>query len=156
MAYHKVYSSQHVLLQLTEYWRGALDDGSFVGTIAMDLSKAFDSMPHALLISKLYSYGLSLSACKLIISYLMNRKQRVKFGDTYSKYSSVNRGVPQGSVLGPLLFNVFLNDLFFVKMDSMLVNYADDNNLCNSKFLILCFIKIIQLYPLLTKTIQLG
>ena len=79
----------------------------------------------------MYSYGLSLNACNLIANYLKNRLQRVKIGNVYSDPSVINRGVPQGSVLGPLLFNIFLNDLFFVKMDSCIVNYADDNNFCN-------------------------
>ena len=69
-AYRKGYSCQHVILQLTEFWRQALDKGNSVGTIAMDLSKAFDSMPHALLISKLSAYGFSKNACKILTSYL--------------------------------------------------------------------------------------
>ena len=112
--YRKGYSWQHVILQLTEYWLEALDNNDYVGTMAMDLSKAFDSMPHALLIAKLRAYGMSKNACNMIVSYLSNRRQRVKISGEVSNWSTINRGVPQGSVLGPLLFNIFLNDLFLV------------------------------------------
>ena len=98
---------QHVILRLTEYWRRALDNGNAVGTIAMDLSRTFDKMPHTLLIAKLNAYGLSEHACNLIISYLRNRKHRVKIMGKHSDWVTTNRGVPQGSVLGPLLFNIF-------------------------------------------------
>ena len=104
--YRKGYSCQHVILRLTEYCRQALDNGSAVGTVAMDLSRAFDKMPHALLIAKLNAYGLSEHACNLIISYLQYRKHRVKIMGKYSDWATINRGVPQGSVLGPLLFNI--------------------------------------------------
>ena len=83
-------------------------------TMAMDLSKAFDSMPRGLLIAKLHAYGMSKNACGMIVSYLSNRRQRVKISGEVSNWSTINRGVPQGSVLGPLLFNLFLNDLFFL------------------------------------------
>ena len=69
-AYRKGYSCQHAILQFTEYWRKALDEGQNVGTVAMDLSKAFDKMPHALLIAKLHAHNVSPAACNLIISYL--------------------------------------------------------------------------------------
>ena len=72
-AYREGYSCQHAILQLTGYWRRALDEGQNVGTIAMDLSKAFDKMPHTLLIAKLQAYNVSPAACNFIISYLKNR-----------------------------------------------------------------------------------
>ena len=130
-AYRAGYSCQHVILQLTEFWRQSLDKGNCVGTVAMDLSKAFDSMPHGLLIAKLSAYGVSKHACNLIINYLCNRRQRTKVMGRCSEWVTINRGVPQGSVLGPLLFNVFVNDLFYTDIDSMICNYADDNHLVN-------------------------
>ena len=128
-AYRKGYNCQHVIFRLTEYWRQALDNGNTVGTIAMDLSRALDKMPYALLIAKLNAYGLSEDACNLIINYLTNRRHRVKISGTWSHWATINHGVPQGSVLGPLLFNIFLNDLFYVNMTSEIANYADDNHL---------------------------
>ena len=98
----------------------------------MDLSKAFDSLPHSLLISKLNAYGLSISACNLMASYLQDRKQRVKLGPVRSTWSYLTKGVPQGSILGPVLFNGFVNDLvYFIEICS-LYNYADDNSLSNA------------------------
>ena len=130
--YRRGYSCQHVILNLTEYWRKALDNNHNVGTIGMGLSKAFDCMPHGLLLAKLFAYGVAPNACLFISTYLKNRMQRVKIMGTSSDWATINRGVLQGSVLGPLLFNIFLNDLFYLPLNSALVNYADDNHLCNS------------------------
>ncbi len=72
----------------------------------MDLSKAFDALPHGIMIAKLRAYGISESVCKFISSYLSSRQQRVKVGGDNGEWQYLKRGVPQGSVLGPLLFKV--------------------------------------------------
>ena len=95
----------------------------------MDLSKAFYSMPHGLLIAKLSLYGVSQQACNLIINYLCNLRQRTKVMGKCIEWVTIKRGVPQGSVLGPLLFNIFVNVLFYADIDSMICNYTDDNHL---------------------------
>ncbi len=132
--FRKKHSCQHVLLSMTEEWRKALDKNKSVGAIAMDLSKAFDCLPHGLLISKLHAYNVSHNACTLIAHYLTNRMQRVRLSNRHSEWSPNERGVPQGSILGPLLFNIFTNDLFFIPKQCSLHNYADDNTIsyCSS------------------------
>jgi len=93
----------------------------------MALSKAFDSVPHGLLIAKCKAYGLSLDSCKLLASYLHNRYQRVKLLTSRSEWLPVSRGFPQGSILGPLFFNIYFNDVFYLNIDANIYNYADDN-----------------------------
>ena len=95
----------------------------------MDLSKAFDCLDHDLLIAKLHAYGFSRSALELIYSYLNDRKQRVKVNGSFSAWKESTKGLPQGSVLGPLLFNIFINDIFFLVNETEVCNYADDTTI---------------------------
>ena len=97
------YSTQHALFRAIESWKRCLDTKGIVGTILMELSKAYDCIPHDLLIAKLEAYGLDTCALKLVYSYLTNRKQRVKVDSAYSNFQSISTGVPQGSGLGHLL-----------------------------------------------------
>ena len=131
-AFRPGYGCQSTLLKILEDWREALDKDKYVAAILMDLSKAFDCLPHDLLILKLKYYGLTDSAVKLLNSYLSNRKQCVKVGQSLSNMLDIFKGVPQGSILGPVLFNIFLNDIFLFVNKCDLYNYADDNTLSKS------------------------
>ena len=123
--YRTVYSPQHALLSMLEKWKISLDKGGCSGGVLMDLSKAFGTLEHDLLIAKLYAYGFGRSALRLIKSYLSDRWQRVKINSSYSSWSALLKGVPQGSVLGPLLFNLYINDLFYI-INTDVCNYAND------------------------------
>ena len=92
----------------------------------MDLSKAFDTINHDLLITKLGAYGFDTESLKLIRSYLTNRFQRTKMNTSFSSWSKLFSGLPQGSVLGPLLFNICINNLFCLTEMTDVCNYADD------------------------------
>ncbi len=104
-----------------------------MGWVLMDLSKAFDALPHGLMIAKLRACGISESACRFISSYLSSRKQRVKVGGDKGEWQYLKCGVLQGFVLEPLHFNIFQNDLFYFLVSlCILYNYADDNTLSKS------------------------
>ena len=113
---------------MIDNFKCALDKGEYIACISMDISKAFDCLPHCLTICKLHAYGLSRNTCTLIASYLYQRKQRVKIGIIRSSWKETNKGVPRGSILGPLIFNIFMNELFYFVKHANLFNYADDNS----------------------------
>ena len=122
-------STQQVLIRLLEEWREKLDKNFIVGAVLMDLSKAFDCIPHDLIIAKLAAYGFKSETLRLIYSYLKDRKQCVKINNTYSDYNEIISGVPQGFILGPVFFNLSINDLFFFIEKASMHNFADDNTL---------------------------
>ena len=93
----------------------------------MGLSKAFDCISHDLIIDTLAAYNIDDTALKLIFSYLKNRKQCVRINNTYSNFENIITGVPQGSIVGPLLFDFSINDLFSFNESSSIHNFADDN-----------------------------
>ena len=93
----------------------------------MDLSEALDTVNHKLLFKQLQDDGFDKKSLSFIESYFTNTKQRTKIGDSFNKYQRIITGAPQGSILGPLFFNIFINDLFLSTDKSTIYNYADDN-----------------------------
>ena len=95
----KAHSTQHTLFKLLQAWQKELDNSGFIGTILMNLSKAYDCLPLDLVMAKLGAYGLGRSSLRLFMDYLNSRKQRTKVGSSYSRWSEIKHGVPQGSIL---------------------------------------------------------
>ena len=97
--FRKNHSTQNALLNMIEKWKHALDKGKKVGTIFMDLSKAFDTLNHNLLLAKLNAYGFSFNAIKFVQSYLSERFQRVNIKSNFSEWCKILLGIPQGSIV---------------------------------------------------------
>ena len=120
--FRKGFSAQHCLLVMTEKWRKCLDKGSICGAILTDLSKTLDYFLHDLLIATLAAYGFDYQSLRIIESFLSDRQKRTNINNTFIRYSEILYGVPQGSILGPLLFNIC--DIFFDITECDIASFA--------------------------------
>ena len=118
-----------------------MDDNFVVGAVLTDLSKAFDCILHDLLIAKLSAYNFSDEVLSYICS---NRRQCVRRNNTHSQLETIISGVPQGSILGPILFNLSINDLSFFVALASLYNFADDDTLSAFATTVSRLIKILE------------
>ena len=110
-----------------------IDQRDVFGALLTDLSKVFDCIPHDLIIAKMEAYGLDICALRLIHAYLNNRKQGTKVNKVYGSWKDIIFGIPQGSILGPLLFNTHLCDLFYFLENFDIASYADDTTIYTTK-----------------------
>ena len=122
-------STHMALLTLVDKLIQALENGEYVVGVFLDFFKAFDTVDHSILLDKLFHYGIRGSAYSWFQSYLSNRSQCVTYDGVKSSLGSIKCGVPQGSILGPLLFLLYINDLYFVCKYTFPVLFADDTNL---------------------------
>ena len=125
------HSTAHAILNMSQNISDSLDEGYFGCGVFVDLRKAFDTVDHQILLQKLKHYGIRGTALNLLSSYLSNRYQFVTVNGVSSKKALVKHGVPQGSVLGPLLFLIYINDLHHAIRYSIVHHFADDTNLIN-------------------------
>ena len=132
--YRKGFNTQYALLSLIERWRLRLDKQGFAGALLMDLSKTFDTINHELLITKLHAYEFSTEALEVLLSYLQERWQGAKINTTFNSWTPLLQGFPQGSVLGLMLFNIYINDMFFALNEIDIFNFEDDTTpyVCDS------------------------
>ena len=126
-AYRKGYNSQHVLIRYLEKWRQHLDNNKVVGGVFMGLSKVLHCVPHDLLIAKLAAYSIDENLLIYIYSYLSNRKQCIRINNVHSRFQNAISGVPQGSIVGPIVCKCFFNDFFYFNDEASVHNFADDS-----------------------------
>ena len=111
---------------MIEKWKQSVDNGGAFEDLMTDLSKMFDSLSHEILITKLDAFGFDQMSLKLVSNYLWNRKQRVKINDSYCSWREILYGALQGSILGPLLFNISICDMFYFLEHYEIANCVDD------------------------------
>ena len=111
---------------MNEKWRKHMDKGKSCAVLLTDLSKAFDCIVHDFLIGKLEAYGFSYEALKVMHNYITRRKHRTKVNDSFSDFIDLLLGVPQGSILGSLLFSIYICYLFFFAKEDNVTSYTDD------------------------------
>ena len=128
--FRKGLGTQHCLLVMIEKLRKIRDDKRVFAAVFTDLLKAFDCISHELLIAKLNAYRFDVKSLKFILAYFTNRKQKTKIGSSFSDFLNILFGVPQGSILGPLLFIIYICDLFMEYDAIKFANYADDTTPC--------------------------
>ena len=126
--FRKQYSTNHAIISLVERIRSSLSSGKIMIGVFLDLKKAFDTVNHDILLKKLYSYGIRGNIHNWFKSYLTNRKQFVSMYDMKSETKSISCGIPQGSVLGPLLFILYINDISAASDILIPVLFADDTS----------------------------
>ena len=127
--FRRKHSTCHSLISLTNNIASDIDRGHLAAGVFIDLSKAFDTLDHQILFSKLEHYGVRGVALQWIRSYLSNRKQFVQIKDTRSEFYEIKCGVPQGSILGPLLFILYVNDLQRALKQATSSLFADDTSI---------------------------
>ena len=127
--FRKLHSTELAALEFTDKIITHLDQGKLPLAIFLDLSKAFDTIDHSILLKKLHYYGVCGTALNWFKSYLSNRKQYVQFNDSVSSLQTITTGVPQGSILGPLLFIIYMNDIVQITSNFHFTLYADDTSL---------------------------
>ena len=123
------HSTELAVVKLVDFISHEMESGHTPTNIYVDLSKAFDTINYDILLDKLSYYGISGRALKLLKSYLLDRKQFVVYNNCNSNLVDVTTGVPQGSILGPLLFSIFTNDLIHVTEKLKFIMYADDTTI---------------------------
>ena len=111
--FRKGYNAQHCLMAMVGKWCRFLDTGGHAVVLRTDLSKVFYCIDHALLIAKLHAYGFDTDALQFIYFYFKGRKQKTKINSSYRSFTEILFGVPEGSILGPLLFNAYIRHLFY-------------------------------------------
>ena len=149
--FRQKHSTNHALLSMTQQIKDIIDKGNLAVGVFVDFQKAFDTVNHKILLHKLEHYGVRGIANNWFSSYLSNRQQYVSIGSTNSEIKPIIHGVPQGSVLGPLLFLIYINDLNRCIRFSTTRHFADDTNLLH----VICYSKLRNRNPLRKLNIDL-